>query len=66
MEDRQFTEVDLRLMLEYAKGLRPDVLEGRFVDSRHASGPWEVVVEPDELREPLVVVTAYPVDRIES
>jgi hypothetical protein len=67
MEDRQFTEVDLRRMMEHAKAWRPDILEGRFVvDARQASGPWEVIVEPDELRTLLVVITAYPVDRIET
>jgi len=31
MEDRAFTEVDLRLMLERATGFRPDVVDNRFV-----------------------------------
>jgi uncharacterized protein YuzE len=30
MEDRAFTEVDLRLMLERATGFRADVIHGRF------------------------------------
>ena len=25
-------------------------------------GPWEVIVEPDEVRELLVVITAYPAE----
>ena len=63
MEDRAFNEVDLRRMLEHASGHRADILEGRFViDVRHAGQPWEVIVEPDELRQLLVVITAYPVD----
>lgn len=63
MEDRQFDEVDLRRMLEHAHGHRADILEGRFViEARHAGQPWEVIVEPDEQRQLLVVITAYPVD----
>ena len=54
-------------MLEHAGSHREDILEGRFViDARHGRGPWEVIVEPDEVRELLVVITAYPVERAES
>ena len=64
MEDRAFNEVDLRRMLEHADRHRPDILEGRFViEARHAGTPWEVIVEPDELRPLLVVITAYPVSQ---
>lgn len=66
MDDRVFNEVDLRRMLEYATGYRVDILEGRFViEARHAGLPWEVIVEPDEVRQLLVVITSYPVDRAE-
>lgn len=62
MVDRDFTEVDLRRMLEYATGLRLDVVEGRWVvETRHARSRWEVIVEPDEEIRLLIVVTAYPV-----
>jgi hypothetical protein len=55
--------VALRRMLQHSSGYRADILEGRFViDVRHAAQPWEVIVEPDELRRLLVVITAYPVD----
>jgi hypothetical protein len=61
MDDRRFTELDLRRMLERATGYRPDV-EGRWViETRHRRRPWEVIVEPDQERQLLVVVTAYPV-----
>jgi hypothetical protein len=62
MEDRDFTEVDLRLMLETAHGYRADpVMAGRFVvETQHGGAEWEVVVEPDEDDHWLVVVTAYP------
>jgi hypothetical protein len=38
MEDRGFSEVDLRRMLEHASGHRPDIVEGRFIiDARPVS-----------------------------
>ena len=67
MEDRGFNEVDLRRMLEHARGHHPDITAGRFViEARHAAQPWEVIVEPDHERHLLVVVTAYPVEQGES
>ena len=61
MVDRQFSEVDLRCMLEYAVGLREDVVEDRWVvETRHHGRAWEVIVEPDLGTRKLVVVTAYP------
>jgi hypothetical protein len=63
MEDRGFSQVELRRMLEHAAGLRQDIVEGRFaIEAWHAGRPWEIIVEPDELRRLLVVITAYPVD----
>jgi hypothetical protein len=60
MEDRGFTEVDLRQMLGTARSFRRDVVEGRFVvETRFRGRPWEVVVEPDEVEHLLVVVTAF-------
>ena len=62
MEDRHFTEVDLRGMLEKASAYRPDVVEGRFIiETRFRRRAWEVVVEPDEVEHLLVIVTAYGV-----
>jgi hypothetical protein len=64
MEDRDFTEVDLRLMLEHASSHRPGASEDRFViETRLRGRPWEVVVEPDEVEHLLVIVTAYGVER---
>jgi hypothetical protein len=64
MVDREFTEVDLRQMLEDASSIRHDVEEGRWlIASRHRGRPWEIVVEPDEAERVLVVITAYPVVR---
>ena len=63
MEDRDFTEVDLRTMLDAATGYRKDVVDGRFViETRHRRVDWEVIVEPDEVVHSLVVITAYAVD----
>lgn len=63
MEDREFTEIDLRQMLERARRYRPDVVEGRWViETRHRRRKWEVVVEPDSEERLQVVVTAYPVE----
>ena len=46
MEDRGFTEVDLRTMLEHATGYHVDVVEDRFViETRFRRRAWEVVVE---------------------
>jgi len=64
MEDRDFNELDLRRMLEYARAYRSDLVEGRWViEARHQGQPWEVIMEPDESEHLLVVITAYPVSR---
>ena len=63
MEDRGFNEVGLRQMLEHASDHAPDIMAGRFViETRHGGQAWAVIVEPDEGRQLLVVVTAYPVE----
>ena len=62
MDDRRFTELDLRRMLERATSYREDVVEGRWViETRHRGRGWEVIMEPDLERRLLVVVTAYAV-----
>ena len=62
MEDRRFSEIDLRIMLELGASYGPDVVEGRWlVRTRHQQHPWRVIVEPDFSAKLLVVVTAYPV-----
>ena len=64
MEDRDFTEIDLRTMLARAQHYRPDIVEGRcIIETRHRRRRWEVIVEPDPTVQRLVVVTAYPVER---
>lgn len=64
MEDRDFSEVELRDMLERATGYREDILGDRWViETRHRRWPWEVIVEPDTHEHLLVIITAYEVDR---
>lgn len=64
MEDRNFTEIDLRRMLEHAQGCRPDVVADRWViETRYGGKAWEVIVEPYPAVEKLAVVTAYAVER---
>lgn len=63
MLDRQFNEVDLRLMLEQAKSWHEDREEGRYViHTTHQRHRWTVVVEPVSEEQVLIVITAYPVD----
>ena len=62
MERRDFTETDLRRMMEHAKGCHRDIEEGRWViETRYQGQPWEVIVEPIPERQILVIVTAYDV-----
>ena len=61
MVDRQFTETDLRAMLEDAENYRPDLEVGRWViETRFRGVRWEIIVEPDLEDLLLVGVTAYP------
>jgi hypothetical protein len=61
MLDRNFTELDLRTMLERARGYRPDIVEGRWVVvTLHRRQTWEVIVEPDFSTKRLLIITAYP------
>jgi len=63
MVDRDFSEVDLRAMLEEAADFRPDVEEGRWLIETALEGrPWEVIVEPDTTAERLVIITAFPAE----
>ena len=60
LEQRDFTEIELRRMLDIAAGFAPDVLDGRWaIRTKHRKRHWEVIVEPDMLRGILVVITAY-------
>lgn len=62
MIDRDFSEADLRIMLEDADGFRVGSRVGRWViETQHLGDAWEVVVEPDERDRVIVVITAYKV-----
>lgn len=63
MEERGFNEVDLRQMLDAARAIRHDIVEGRFVaETSHEGRRWEAILEPDPAARVIVVVTAYPVE----
>ncbi len=67
MEDRRFSEVDLRRMLEQATEQRRDTIAGRWVvQTRHSRRDWEVIVEPLMPEQILLVVTAYPLEGTEK
>jgi len=62
MEDRGFTEVELRVTLVRARRLSPDIVPGRWrALTSLRQRRWDVIVEPDPEVRRLVVVTAYPV-----
>ncbi|MHB1157548.1 MAG: DUF4258 domain-containing protein [Phycisphaerales bacterium] len=62
MRDRQFSETDLRQMVDVATNLQPNHEPNRWVvrtTLHHA--PWEIIVEPLPDEQVLLVITAYPV-----
>lgn len=60
MVDRGSSESDLRALLEDATVVEPDHVQGRWlVSSRRIRERWAVVVEPDDPRRVVVIVTAY-------
>jgi len=61
MEERGFSEVELRAMFDAASKCGPGRQPGRWVIETTQEGrPWCVVVEPDSDDQVLMVVTAYP------
>lgn len=63
MIDRSFSEADLRLMLDDATSYHEDHEAGRWaIETTHDGRAWEVIVEPVDDEQVLVVVTAYPVN----
>lgn len=48
MIQRNFTETDLRDMMEQAKLYRADDVKGRWViETRYLNRDWKIIVEPD-------------------
>jgi hypothetical protein len=63
MQERNFTEIDLRTMLDDAMTYRPSLVPGRFViEAVRGVEKWEIIVEPDEYEAVLIAVTAYWVE----
>ena len=63
VEERGFSEVELRMMLDSASKLGPARRPGRWlIHTRHAGHSWLVVVEPDLDDKVLMIVTAYPIE----
>ena len=55
------SELELRAMLERARGYRRGPVPGRWtIMATHDGLPWKVIVEPDEVTRRIVVVTVYP------
>ena len=61
MEERGFSEVELRSMLDRASRVSPARRPGRWlIHTQHSGQPWVVVAEPDPQDQMLMIVTAYP------
>ena len=64
MAERDFTELDLRRMLDIAQTVASDIVPGPWrVLTRLRRRLWEIIVEPDADAQHLVVITAYPLDK---
>ena len=60
MEERGFSEIDLRAMMESPRKILADRFTGRWIiGCRHRNQDWEVIVEPDQEERLIVVITAY-------
>ena len=60
-EERAFSDVELRTMIEQTSAIEPSRRPGRFLlRTRHGGHAWVVVVEPDYDDRLVFVVTAYP------
>ncbi len=61
MAERDFSELDLRRMLETAQSVDTDIVPGRWrVLARLRRRPWEIILEPDAEAQHILVITAYP------
>ena len=63
MEERDFTEVELRGMLSRTSRLARDVVPGRWqAFTRWRKKRWIVILEPDPEDRVVVVITAFQVE----
>ncbi len=61
MEQRGLSELELRAMLESARGYRRGPVPSRWtIMAIHRGEAWRVIVEPAEVTRRVVVVTVYP------
>lgn len=61
MQERTFSELNLRFMLEDATSLQEQG-HGTFIIGTTSQGvQWEVIVVPDYDEQKVIVVTAYPI-----
>ena len=61
MEERRFSEIDVRAMLADAFAITPARRPGRYlVSTRFQGRGWTTVLEPDPQDQLVFVVTAYP------
>jgi hypothetical protein len=64
MDEREFSELDLRTMIADATDLVSSRRPDRYLASTRLRGrPWTIVLEPDPEDQLLFVVTAYPRER---
>lgn len=62
MSLREFTEIDLRRMMEHAVGYRSHPEPGRWIiETRFRRQRWEIIVEPIPEKQILAVISAYDV-----
>lgn len=65
LRERGCTEIELRRMMEHATNYGRGKREGRWeIETRFQRRPWKVAVEPEPEKQQLVVVTAYPVEKL--
>lgn len=60
MEERDFTETELRRMLNGVRGVHPDAGARRYrAYGLHRNYRWTIVLEPDPQAKVVVVITAF-------
>jgi hypothetical protein len=64
MVQRNFTEIDIRTMLENAIQIKQDHNQhGRWIIvSKLDKVMWEIIVEPDIEEQLIILITAFPIE----